>query len=239
MGGSTLPPMSLHLEANPGDIAPIVLLPGDPNRAEWIANTFFDSPVCYNRRRGALGFTGTYDGHRVSVQSTGMGIPSASIYIHELITEYDVKTLVRVGTCGSLQPELGVGDVILAMSASTDSAINRNRFGGKDFAATADFSLLQATAAHAPNAHVGNILTCDLFYDREGVYEPWIEHGVLAAEMEAAGLYTLAARHRARALTVLTVSDIIATGEHLAPADRENTLKEMVTIALKGATSAG
>jgi purine-nucleoside phosphorylase len=229
--------MSLHLDAQNGDIAPIVLLPGDPKRAEWIAEEFLEDPVCHNQRRGALGFTGTWGGKRVSVQSTGMGVPSASIYLHELMTEYGAQVLIRIGTCGAIQPHLKVGDLILAMSASTDSGINRHWFGGKDFAPTADFQLLRTAYDLAPDAQTGNILTCDLFYDRPGVYDAWREHGVLAAEMETAALYTLAARHGTRALTILTVSDIIATGEHLPPDDRANTLRRMTELALKTGTS--
>jgi purine-nucleoside phosphorylase len=231
--------MSLHLDAEPGDIADIVLLPGDPLRAQFIAENYLENAVRHNRRRAAFGFTGTVHGTRVSVQSTGMGMPSLLIYAHELLVDYQAKTLIRVGTCGSLQPDLDIGAVILAMSACTDSATNRATFGGRDFAPTADFSLLSAAHAAAVTAghdvHVGPVITSDVFYGDEGTYSTFAAHGVLAAEMETAALYTLAARHGARALSILTVSDVIGTSKIMPPNDRETAVGTMVELALAAA----
>ncbi len=229
--------MSIHIGAKPGEIAPSILLPGDPYRARFIAKTWLENPVCFNEVRGMLGFTGTYRGKRVSVMGTGMGVPSHSIYVNELITEYDVKTLVRVGTCGALQPELEVGDLVLAMSASTDSQINRLRFGGMDYAPTASFDLLHATyrVAQAQNipTRVGNILTSDTFYhDDPESWKLWAAFGVLVVEMESAGLYTLAAKYGVDALSVLTVSDSLVTGASASSQERERTFTRMIELAL-------
>ena len=207
--------MSSHLEARPGDIAPIVLLPGDPLRAQFVAERFLDGAVCHNRVRNALGYTGTYQGVRVSVQSTGMGMPSAAIYVHELLVEYGARVLVRIGTCGAIRAELNTRDVILAQAASTDSAMFRATFGGASYAATGSFDLLRRAhalaTAQGKRVHVGAVLTSDTFYPYEAAvadsWRPWAQHGVLAAEMETAALYTLAARHGAQALSILTVSD--------------------------------
>lgn len=234
--------MTVHLEAKPGDIAPIVLLPGDPLRAKFIAEHFLVAPVQHNQVRNAFGYTGLYQDRRISVQSTGMGMPSASIYIHELLTGYDAKVLIRIGTCGALQRDLHLGDLVLAIGASTDSAINRHRFGGMDFAATADFELLrrayELATAHERKPRVGPVLTSDTFYpERDEAYAVWQQHGVLAAEMETAALYTLAARFGARALSILTVSDSLVTGEHASAEERQTGYGRMVQLALDVAIS--
>ena len=230
--------MSTHIGAGPGDIAERVLLPGDPLRAKWIAENFLADARCYTQVRGMLGFTGTYQGVPVSVQGTGMGQPSASIYAHELLTEYGVRTLIRVGSCGALSETLRLRDVIAASGASTDSAMNRVRFAGLvDYAPVADFSLLHA-AVHAAEERgipvtVGPILAEDAFYsDRPDLYDTLAAYGVLAIEMETAALYTIAARHGARALTLLTVSDHIRTGERCTAEEREQTFRQMVEIAV-------
>ena len=235
--------MTVHLAAPPGAIAPIVLLPGDPLRAQFVAETFLTDATCHNRVRGALGYTGRFREHRVSVQSTGMGMPSCAIYVHELLTGYGARALIRVGTCGALQPDLALGDLVLAMSASTDSAMNRQRFGGMDFAPTASFDLLQR--AHALGAavprppRVGPVITSDVFYPpRDDWWQVWAEHGVLAAEMETAALYTLASRAGARALSILAVSDHVVTGAHSPPAERQESIARMLDLALAVAADA-
>ncbi|HEX7843770.1 MAG TPA: purine-nucleoside phosphorylase [Kofleriaceae bacterium] len=230
--------MSVHLEAKPGDIAPVVLLPGDPLRARFIAERFLEGAVCHNQVRNALGYTGAYRGKRISVQSTGMGMPSFSIYAHELLESYGARVLIRVGTCGALQPGIGVRDIILAVSASTDSAMNRIRFGGMDFAPTADFELLRRAHALAASrdlpVHAGGVLSTDAFYpDDEDWWKIWARHGVLAAEMETAALYTLAARFGARALAILGVSDHVVTGEHSSAEDRQTGFGKMAELALE------
>lgn len=231
-----------HLAAKPGDIADIVLLPGDPLRAKLIAERFFEDPRCYNEVRGMYGFTGTYKGRRVSVQGTGMGVPSISIYTHELITAFGAKTLIRVGTCGALQTHVGLRELVLAQSASTDSSVVMGRFKGMNYAPTADFGLLRkawdSAISRGFTVHVGNILSTDTFYDEdpEG-WKLWARYGVLAAEMEAAGLYTIAARHGVRALTALMVSDSLVTHQSISPADRQTGFVEMVTVALEAAIS--
>ena len=232
--------MSVHLEARPGDIAPIVLLPGDPLRAEFIADKFLVDAVCHNRVRNALGFNGTYKGVRVSVQSTGMGMPSAAIYIHELLEAYGARVLVRIGTCGGIRADIRTRDLVLAQAASTDSAMFRSTFQGASFAATANFELLRRAHALATEwgkpAHVGSVLTSDTFYPDERAiatwWNPWAEHGVLAAEMETAALYTLAARRRARALSILTVSDNLVTGEQTTSDERQTGFGDMAALAL-------
>lgn len=230
--------MSVHIGAQPGDIAERVLLPGDPLRAKWIAETFLEDPVCYTQVRGMLGFTGTWQGVRVSVQGSGMGLPSASIYTHELINEYGVKTLIRIGSCGGLADELQLGDVVAAMGSSTDSNVNRVRFGGHiDYAPVADFGLLRKAVEVAEgrelSLRVGPIMASDFFYtDKPDYYDTLAEYGVLAVEMESAALYTIAARFKARALTILTVSDHIVRGEKMAAAEREQGFSNMVRIGL-------
>ncbi len=230
--------MSTHIGAKPGEIAERVLLPGDPLRAKWIAETFLEDAKCYSTVRSMFGFTGTYQGVRVSVQGSGMGMPSASIYTHELINEYGVKTLIRVGSCGALSTDLRLRDVVAASGASTDSAMNRQRFDGLvDYAPVADFALLRAAvdvaARRGIQLTVGPIMAADAFYtDRPDLYDKLADYGVLAVEMESAAIYTIAARYRARALTILTVSDHIRTGEHASSEDRETSFSQMVEIAL-------
>jgi purine-nucleoside phosphorylase len=230
--------MSVHLGAQKGDIAETVLLPGDPLRAKTIAETFFENPVCYNEVRGMLGFTGTYKGKRISVQGTGMGIPSISIYVNELISQYGAKNLIRVGTCGAFQDHLKIGDVVLAQAASTDSHINRLRFQGMDYAPTADFGLLYAAFNKARElgmeVSVGNILSTDTFYgDDPAGWKHWARFGILAVEMEAAALYTLAAKFGVRALGICTVSDSLARGDSASAEDRQNNFKKMMELALE------
>lgn len=227
-----------HINAAPGDFAEAVLLPGDPLRAKHIAERFFDGARLVTDVRNMLGFTGTFDGAPVSVMGTGMGIPSASIYITELIDEYGVERLVRVGSCGGIAASVELRDVILAAGASTDSAVNRARYGGNDFAAIANFGLLRAAADVAADrgidAKVGNVHTSDLFYSPDPVrFEAMRRMGVLAIEMEAAGLYGVAAERGARALAILTVSDLIDGGEQTSSAERESTFDDMVLIALE------
>ena len=233
--------MSTHIAADAGQIAPTVLLPGDPLRAKWIAETFLEDADCYSEVRGMLGFTGTWHGHPVSVQGSGMGQPSMAIYVNELFREYDVQTIVRVGSCGALTEKVAVRDVILASGACTDSSMNRYRFHGVDYAPVADFSLLRAAcdAAEAREdvtAHVGLIHSSDTFYSpRPELTKPLVEHGVLAVEMEASGLYTLAAAYGRRALAICTVSDHMVTGEETTALEREQTFGAMVEIALTAA----
>ncbi|WP_243290763.1 purine-nucleoside phosphorylase [Bacillus sp. FJAT-47783] len=231
--------MSVHIGAKKGDIADIVLLPGDPLRAKYIAETFLNDITCYNEVRGMLGFTGTYKGKRISVQGTGMGVPSISIYINELMREYDVQTLIRVGSCGAIQKDVNVRDVILAMSASTDSQMNRLTFGGVDYAPSANFELLKnaydAAKKHNIDVKVGNVFTADMFYNDNAELEKWAQYGILAIEMETAALYTLAAKYGRKALSVLTVSDHVLTGEETTAEERQTTFNEMIEIALESA----
>jgi len=240
--------VSTHISASTGEIAPHVLMPGDPRRAQWIAATFLDDVMCYSEVRGMLGFTGTFHGERVSVQGSGMGLPSLSIYVNELFKEYDVRTIVRVGSCGALTDRLKVRDLVIASGACTDSSMNRIRFEGLDYAPVADFGLL--TAAHdaatarvlAVDAHVGLIFSTDSFYHpRPELVHRLVDYGVLAVEMEGSALYTLAARHHGRALTICTVSDHIVTGEETSALEREQTFGDMVEIALEAilATNGG
>ena len=235
--------MSTHIGAEPGEIAPRVLLPGDPLRAKWIAETYLEDAKCYSTVRNMYGFTGRYRGLPVSIQGSGMGMPSASIYYHELLVDYGATTLIRVGTCGALTDEVALRDVIAASASSTDSAMNRIRFDGLvDYAPVADFALLRsavdAAAGRGIPVRVGQVLAADAFYsDRPDLYERLAAYGVLAVEMETAALYTLAARHRARALTILTVSDHLRTGEHTTAEERQQTFGAMVEVALDAAVA--
>lgn len=235
--------MSTHIGAEPGDIAELVLMPGDPLRAKWIAETFLKEARCYSTVRNMFGFTGTFEGTRVSVQGSGMGMPSASIYAHELINDYGVKSLIRVGSCGALVESLKLRDVVAAIGSSTDSNMNRARFDGLiDYAPVADFGLLRAAVdvaeARGVTMRVGPILAADAFYtDRPDLYDRLADYGVLAVEMESAALYTIAARYGAKALTLLTVSDHIKTGERTTAQEREQTFSQMVEIALKAITT--
>jgi purine-nucleoside phosphorylase len=238
--------MSTHIAAAPGEVAPHVLMPGDPLRAKWIAETFLDDAACYSTVRGMLGFTGTYRGARVSVQGSGMGQPSLAIYANELLREYDVRTIVRVGSCGALSEKLKVRDLVIASGACTDSSMNRIRFEGLDYAPVADFTLLRAAhdAAVARGLEgrtvVGLIMSSDSFYHpRPELTARLTRYGVLAVEMEASALYTLAAEHGARALTVCTVSDHIVTGEETTAEERERTFGEMVQVALDAVLQVG
>jgi len=232
--------MTIHIGAEKGDIAPTVLMPGDPYRAKWAAETFLKGARCINEVRGMLGFTGTWNGHPVTIQGSGMGMPSLSIYANELIQNYCVQTLIRIGSCGGMQDHVGIRDVILAMTASTLSTPSRGIFKELNFAPCADYGLLAAAhgAAKAKGVptHVGGIYSSDVFYDeRPDLNEQMIRHGILGVEMEAAELYNLAARHGRRALAVLTVSDHLITHEALPAEDRERSFGDMVEIALTAA----
>lgn len=234
--------MSVHINAKQGEIAENILLPGDPLRAKYIAETFLSDVTCYNEVRGMLGFTGTYNGKQVSVQGTGMGIPSISIYVNELIREYGVKNLIRVGSCGAIQKDIKVRDVILAMTSCTDSNMNRLNFPGFDYAPCADFELLQkayqAGKEKDMEIKVGNVLSADVFYrDSLDLVKKLGEHGVLAVEMETTALYTLASKYGANALSILTVSDHIFTGEETTAAERQTTFNDMIIMALGAITA--
>jgi purine-nucleoside phosphorylase len=230
--------MTPHNHAKPGDYAEAVLLPGDPLRAKWIAETFLENVRQVNSVRSCLGFTGTWKGQRVSVQATGMGQPSLSIYVHELINIYGLRTLIRVGTCGGLNAKVKVRDLILAQGASTDSTIVKDHFGAYQFAPLADFGLLRSAAekAEAKNMrfHAGNMVSSDIFYHADGLeaYSKLIAHDVIGVEMEAAALYTLAARFGAKALTICTMTDCLVTGEEIDAEQRQSSLREMVELAL-------
>ncbi|MCK0150574.1 purine-nucleoside phosphorylase [Marivita sp. S6314] len=232
--------MTVHIGAKPGDIAETVLMPGDPYRAKWAAETFLEDAQLVNEVRGMLGFTGMWNGHRVTIQGSGMGMPSLSIYANELIRDYGAKTLIRIGSCGGMQPHVGIRDVIIAMTASTLSTPSRGIFKELNFAPCADYGLLRAAADAAAakdvKTHVGGIYSSDVFYDeRPDLNEQMTRHGILGVEMEAAELYNLAARHSVRALAVLTVSDHLQTGEALPAEDRERSFGDMVDIALTAA----
>ncbi len=232
--------MTIHIGAGPGDIAETVLLPGDPLRARWAAETFLDDAACVNEVRGMLGYTGTWNGNRVTIHGTGMGMPSLSIYVNELIRDYGAKTLIRIGSCGAMQEQVKLRDVILAMTSSTLSTPSRGIFRELNFAPSADYGLLRAASDAAATkgiaAHAGGIYSADVFYDeRPDLNEQMTRHGILGVEMEAAELYTLAARYGCRALAVLTVSDHLITGEALPSADRETSFGAMVEIALEAA----
>ena len=229
-----------HIRANKGDIAETVLLPGDPLRAKWIAETFLTDIICYNDVRGMFGFTGLYKGKKVSVQGTGMGAPSIGIYTNELISEFGCKNLIRVGTAGSYREDIKVRDVVIAMSSSSTSGMNRLRFNGADYAPTANFELFNSAVKAAERKNIavkaGNVLTADEFYsDDFDDYKKWAKFGVLCVEMETSALYTIAAKLGARALTILTISDSLVTGEAATSEERQTTLKEMIEIALEAA----
>lgn len=232
--------MSIHIGAQQGQIAETILLPGDPLRAKYIAETFLEGAECYNNVRGMLGFTGTYKGKRVSVQGTGMGVPSISIYVNELMESYGVQNLIRVGTCGAIQEDIKVRDVIIGMAASSDSQTNRLLFNQVDFAPTANFDLLhkayQAATERNLSVKVGNIFTSDSFYrENLDLYKKLASYQVLAVEMESSALYTLAAKYKRNALSILTVSDHILTGEETSADERQTTFNEMIEVALDAA----
>jgi len=232
--------MTVHIGAAKGDIAPTVLMPGDPYRAKWAAETYLDDPRCINQVRGMLGFTGTWNGHPVTIQGSGMGMPSMSIYANELIRDYDAQTLIRIGSCGGMQDHVGIRDVILAMTTTTLSTPSSGIFKELNFAPCADFGLLmaahQAAQEKGVTTHIGGIYSSDVFYDeRPDLNEQMMRHGILGVEMEAAELYILAARYKRRALAVLTVSDHLITHEALPAQDREQSFGDMVEIALQAA----
>lgn len=232
--------MSTHINAQPGDIAEIVLLPGDPLRAKFIAETFLEDAKRYNTVRNAFGYTGTYKGTRISVQGTGMGMPSAMIYTEELIREYGVKVLIRVGSAGAINADCQIRDIVLAQGATTDAALHRNIFHHQvEFAPIANFDLLKsaydvATESHLP-VHVGNVLSSDRFYNDELDTKKLADYGVLAIEMEAAGIYSVAAKHHVKALGIMTISDSLVTGEETTSEEREKTFGDMINVALEAA----
>lgn len=230
--------MSIHINAKEGQIAESILLPGDPLRAKFIAENFLKDVICFNEVRAMYGFTGTYKGRRVSVQGTGMGMPSISIYANELIQSYGVKNLIRVGTCGSYQENIKIRDLVIAMAASTDSNINSIRFKGCNFAPTASFKLLKksydAALKKGIEPKVGNVFSSDTFYDDNAdAWKQWAKFGCLAVEMEAAALYTIAAKYGVDALAVLTVSDHFISGEAATSEERETTFVNMIEVALE------
>jgi len=230
--------MSIHIAAKDGDIAEAVLLPGDPLRAKFVAENFLENPVLYTSVRNMLGFTGTYKGKRVSVQGTGMGIPSISIYVNELFKDYGVKRAIRIGTAGSLHKDVRIRDMVLAMSACTDSGANKIRFGGRNFSPTATFSLLKTAYETAISKDwqpkVGPVVSSDMFYTEDPEeWKLWAKFGCLALEMECAELYTLAAKYNREALGILTISDSMITGESTSSEERQSTFTRMMEIALE------
>ena len=232
--------MTVHIGAKPGDIAETVLLPGDPYRARWAAETFLENPVLVNEVRGMLGYTGTWQGHRVTIHGTGMGMPSISIYANELIRDYGARTLIRIGSAGALQTHIKVRDIVLAQATTTLGSPSRSIFKELNFAPVADYGLLSAAhaaaRAKAIPTHVGGIYSSDTFYDeRQDLSDQLQRHNCLCVEMEAAELYTLAARHGVRAMAILTISDHILTHEALPSDQRERSFGDMVEIALQAA----
>jgi purine-nucleoside phosphorylase len=230
--------MSIHIGAEQGQIAPTILLPGDPLRAKHFAETLLEDVICFNDVRGMMGYTGCYRDKRISVMGSGMGMPTLSIYVNELVTEYQVKTLIRVGTCGAFQPYLKVGDIVLAMTASTDSHMNKLRFGGMDYAPVANFDLLlkayEATNERQARVFVGGMFAGDSFYnDDPEWWQKWADYGVLVVEMETSALYTLAAKFKVDALSILTVSDSLVTGDTATAEQRERGFTRMAEIALE------
>ena len=231
-----------HINAASGDFADTVLMPGDPLRARYIAETFFDDARRVTDVRNMWGFTGTYKGRAISVMAHGMGIPSASIYTHELVTQYGVRRVMRVGSCGTTHPDVELRDVIIAMGASTDSGVNRMRFGGYDLAALASFDLVEKAVAAARAAgvkyHVGNIFSADLFYTPDtDMFETMARYNIFGIEMEAAGIFPIAAENNAEALAICTVSDDIPNGRHLSADERATTFDEMIQVALEAAVA--
>ncbi|GHU41454.1 purine nucleoside phosphorylase DeoD-type [Spirochaetia bacterium] len=236
--------MSVHIEAAAGAIAETVLLPGDPLRAQFIAQTYLENYVCYNNVRNMFGFTGKYKGKRISVQGTGMGIPSISIYANELFKDYGVKRAIRIGTAGSVQKTVNVRDMIMVMAASTDSGANTRRFNGKSFAPAANFPLLlkayKIACEKGLNPKTGTVLTSDMFYNEdEDSWKLWSKFGIMAIEMETAELYTLAAKYGREALSILTISDSLVTGEATSPQERQTTFSSMMDVALETAICEG
>jgi purine-nucleoside phosphorylase len=231
---------AIHISADPGDFAETVLMPGDPLRATYIAETFLENSRQITDVRNMLGFTGKYRGQAISVMAHGMGIPSASIYCTELIQKYAVQRLIRVGSCGTVHPSVGLRDIVIAMGASTDSGVNRTRFGGYDLAAIADFDLLRNAVRTAEKKklrfHVGNVFSADLFYTpKPEIFDLMAKFNILGVEMETAGIYTIAAELGAAALAICTVSDDIRSGEALSSEERQTTFDEMIELALETA----
>ncbi|MBO1085710.1 MULTISPECIES: purine-nucleoside phosphorylase [Enterococcus] len=232
--------MSVHIEAKPGEIADKILLPGDPLRAKYIAETFLENPVCYNQVRGMLGYTGTYKGEKVSVQGTGMGMPSAMIYAHELVNSYDVKKLIRVGTCGALSKDVHVRDLVLAQGAATSSSMIEKDFNAFHFPPICDFDLLlkayEVAKEKGFTTHVGNVLSEDSFY-KDDLTETFklAELGVMGVEMEAAALYYLGAKYHVQTLAIMTVSDHLITGEETTASERQTTFNDMIEVGLETA----
>ena len=231
-----------HINARPGDFAPTVLMPGDPLRAQHIAERHLSGARRVNDVRNMWGYTGEYRGKPISVMAHGMGIPSASIYCHELVNEFGVKRLIRVGSCGTVHPDVKLRDIVIAMGASTDSGVNRMRFRGYDLAALASFDLLRVAVRVAEQKklrfHVGNIFSADLFYTPEPeMFDLMAKYDILGVEMEAAGIYTLAAEHGVEALAICTVSDHIRSGEALTTDERQTGFDEMIGLALDAATA--
>ena len=234
--------MSVHIAAKDGEIAEAILLPGDPLRAKFIAENYFENAVQHNGVRGMLGFTGTYKGKKISVQGTGMGIPSISIYVNELFRDYGVKRAIRIGTAGSIQENLKLNDMVIAITACTDSAANRIRFGGRDFAPAATFSLLkkacETAAARDWKAVVGPVASSDMFYTEDPEeWKLWAKFGVLALEMESSELYTLAAKYGRECLSILTISDSLITHEAASAEERQTGFTRMMEVALETAVS--
>lgn len=234
--------MSLHIAASAGEIAETVLLPGDPLRAEYIAKTFLKDAKCYTKVRNMFGYTGTYKGKKISVQGTGMGIPSISIYVHELIRDYGAKTLIRVGTCGAMRSDIHLREVIIAQGATTDSSIIQNIFGPSiQFAPLADFEVLRTAYEKAVQEHipvrVGNVISVDRFYDEEINNEKLTQYGIMAVEMETAGLYVAAAKYGVSALGLFTVSDHLLTKEACTAEERQLSFNDMIRISLETAAA--
>jgi purine-nucleoside phosphorylase len=234
--------MTIHIGAKKTDIAETVLLPGDPYRAKWAAEAFLENPILVNEVRGMLGYTGKWKDNKVTIHGSGMGMPSLSIYANELIKDYDVQTLIRIGSCGGMSEKVGIRDIILAMSASSMSSMNKPIFKDLNFAATANWDLLNkaaiASEKKSSKVHIGNIFSSDVFYsEHQDIDLEMRRHGILAVEMEAAELYTLAARYNRRALAILTVSDHLITHEALPSKERESSFGEMVELALEAAFS--
>lgn len=232
--------MSFHINAEKGQIADIVLLPGDPLRAKYIAETFLEDAVCYNTVRNMLGYTGTYKGKRISVQGTGMGMPSAVLYIHELINDYGVKTLIRVGTCGALQQNVHIRDVIVAQAAATDSSLIYKEMAPIYFPPIGNYELISNSYTIGKekdmNVHVGNVYSSDSFYDdNEDIMKNMAKMDVLGVDMETAGLYYLASKFHVRALSILTVSDHLLTGEQTTAEERQTSFNDMINVALEAA----
>lgn len=232
--------MSFHISAEEGQIADIVLLPGDPLRAKYIAETFLEDAICYNTVRNMLGYTGTYKGRKVSVQGTGMGMPSAVLYIHELINDYGVKTLIRVGTCGAIQEDVHIRDVIIAQAAATDSSLIFNDLAPIYFPPIGNYGLISNAfnlgTEKDMTVHVGNVFSSDTFYhETKDTMNSMTKLDVFGVDMETAGLYYLASKFHVRALSILTVSDHLITGEQTTAEERQTSFSEMIEVALEAA----